>query len=68
MRSALFVLTSKGTFSGGEEFAYDVKAFKRGLVVGETTRPKGIKAKKPWSRSAKRVGLAPPPVWNSPEV
>ena len=33
----LFVLTSKNTFSGSEEFAYDVKAFKRGLVVGETT-------------------------------
>lgn len=36
-RKPLFVLTSKGTFSGGEEFAYDVKAFERGLVVGETT-------------------------------
>lgn len=36
-RKPLFVLTSKDTFSGGEEFAYDVKAFKRGLVVGETT-------------------------------
>lgn len=33
----LFVLTSKGTLSGGEEFAYDVQAFQRGLVVGETT-------------------------------
>lgn len=33
----LFVLTSKSTISGGEEFAYDVQAFQRGLVVGETT-------------------------------
>jgi len=33
----VYVLTSYFTFSGGEEFAYDFQAFKRGLVVGETT-------------------------------
>ena len=33
----IYVLTSNVTFSGGEEFAYDVKAFKRGTLIGETT-------------------------------
>lgn len=33
----LYVLTSAETFSGGEEFAYDVKALKRGTLIGETT-------------------------------
>jgi hypothetical protein len=33
----LYVLTSPRTFSGGEEFAYDVQAFKLGTLVGETT-------------------------------
>jgi hypothetical protein len=33
----VYVLTSVLTFSGGEEFAYDVQAFKRGVVVGQTT-------------------------------
>ena len=32
-----YVLTSKQTFSGGEEFAYDLKNLKRVTVVGETT-------------------------------
>ena len=32
-----YVLTSKQTFSGGEEFAYDLKNLKRATVVGETT-------------------------------
>ena len=32
-----FVLTSAETFSGGEEFAYDLKILKRATVVGETT-------------------------------
>lgn len=36
-RKPVYVLTSHLTFSGGEEFAYDVQAFKRGLTVGETT-------------------------------
>ena len=31
------VLTSSETFSGGEEFAYDLKMLKRATVVGETT-------------------------------
>lgn len=31
------VLTSKGTFSGGEEFSYDMQQLKRARLVGETT-------------------------------
>ncbi len=33
----LVVLTSARTFSGGEEFAYDVQTRQRGTLVGETT-------------------------------
>lgn len=33
----IFVLTSKRTFSGGEEFSYDLKVLKRATIVGETT-------------------------------
>jgi C-terminal processing protease CtpA/Prc len=33
----VFVLTSKGTFSGAEEFAYNLKNLKRATIVGETT-------------------------------
>jgi C-terminal processing protease CtpA/Prc len=33
----VFVLTSNHTFSGGEEFAYNIKNLKRGTVIGETT-------------------------------
>jgi hypothetical protein len=36
-KKPVFVLTSRHTFSGGEEFAYDVQAFKRGVIVGQTT-------------------------------
>jgi retinol-binding protein 3 len=32
-----FVLTSKNTFSGGEEFANNLKVLKRAMIVGETT-------------------------------
>lgn len=35
---AAYVLTSASTFSGAEEFAYDLKMLKRATVVGETTR------------------------------
>lgn len=34
----LFVLINKNTFSGAEEFAYDLQALKRGIVIGETSR------------------------------
>ena len=34
----VFVLTSRDTFSGGEEFAYDLQALKRALIIGETTK------------------------------
>ncbi len=33
----VFVLTSHATFSGGEEFAYNLQALKRATIVGETT-------------------------------
>ena len=33
----VYVLTSAHTFSGGEEFVYDLKAQKRATIVGETT-------------------------------
>jgi hypothetical protein len=33
----VYVLTSKTTFSGGEEFAYDLQTTRRGTIVGETT-------------------------------
>jgi hypothetical protein len=33
----VYVLTSAHTFSGGEEFAYDLKSQKRATIVGETT-------------------------------
>jgi hypothetical protein len=36
-KKPVYVLTSILTFSGGEEFAYDVQAFKRGVIVGQTT-------------------------------
>ena len=34
----VYVLTSAFTFSGGEEFAYNLQAQKRATLVGETTR------------------------------
>jgi peptidase S41-like protein len=33
----VYVLTSHGTFSGGEEFTLDLKSQKRATIVGETT-------------------------------
>lgn len=33
----VYVLTSEDTFSGGEEFAYDMQVMKLGTLVGETT-------------------------------
>jgi retinol-binding protein 3 len=36
-RQPVFVLTSKRTFSGAEEFTYDLKNQKRATIVGETT-------------------------------
>jgi C-terminal processing protease CtpA/Prc len=32
-----FVLTSKSTFSGAEEFTYNLKNLKRATIMGETT-------------------------------
>lgn len=36
-KQPVFVLTSHRTFSGGEEFTYDLKTQKRATIVGETT-------------------------------
>jgi hypothetical protein len=36
-KKPVYVLTSSRTFSGGEEFAYDLKNLKRATLVGETT-------------------------------
>jgi hypothetical protein len=36
-KQPVFVLTSKRTFSGAEEFAYNLKNQKRATIVGETT-------------------------------
>ena len=33
----VYVLTSSGTFSGGEEFSYNLKAMERATLIGETT-------------------------------
>jgi hypothetical protein len=33
----VYVLTSKETFSGAEEFSYNLQQLQRGLIVGETT-------------------------------
>jgi len=36
-RKPVFVLTSRRTFSGAEEFSYNLKTLKRATLVGETT-------------------------------
>jgi retinol-binding protein 3 len=36
-KKPLYVLTSSRTFSGGEEFAYNLKNLQRATIVGETT-------------------------------
>lgn len=33
----IYVLTSSYTFSGAEEFSYDLQSMKRGTIIGETT-------------------------------
>lgn len=36
-QAEVFVLTSSFTFSGGEEFSYNLKNLKRGTIIGKTT-------------------------------
>ena len=62
----VYVLTSKNTFSDGEEFAYDVQTHKLGKIVGEVTgggaNPTGpvelghgFVASIPWGRAANPI-------------
>jgi C-terminal processing protease CtpA/Prc len=37
----VYVLTSATTFSGGEQFAYDLQQLRRAVIIGETTRGGG---------------------------
>lgn len=37
-KKPIYVLTSSSTFSGGEEFAYDLQSLKRATIVGEKTK------------------------------
>jgi C-terminal processing protease CtpA/Prc len=41
MDKPVYVLTSHGTFSGGEEFTFDLKTQKRATIVGEATGGRG---------------------------
>lgn len=43
----VFVLTANRTFSAAEEFAYDIQANKRGLLIGARTRGGGNPANRP---------------------
>jgi hypothetical protein len=36
-KKPIYVLTSRRTFSGGEELAYDLQSLRRAVIVGETT-------------------------------
>lgn len=38
LNKPVYVLTSNNTFSGGEEFAYDLQTLKKAIIVGETTK------------------------------
>jgi hypothetical protein len=38
VKKPVFVLTSRRTFSAAEGLAYEIQIFKRGVIVGETTR------------------------------
>lgn len=62
----VFVLTSGETFSGGEQFAYDLQALGRATIVGETTRggahptrfvpiSPSVEVTIPWARPANPV-------------
>jgi len=41
MDKPVYVLTSHGTFSGGEEFTFGLKTQKRATIVGEATGGRG---------------------------
>lgn len=65
----VYVLTSARTFSGAEEFAYDLKYLKRATIVGERTRggahPGGIEMITPHFAVFVPTGRAINPVTNS---
>jgi hypothetical protein len=37
LHKPIYILTSNGTFSGGEEIAYDLQNLKRATIIGQTT-------------------------------
>ena len=51
-KKPVYVLTSNTTFSGGEEFAYNLKNLKRATILGETTGG-GAHPVRPYKISAK---------------
>lgn len=53
-KKPVFVLTSKDTFSGGEEFAYNLKNLKRATLIGETTKG-GAHPSQPWKIASRFV-------------
>lgn len=65
----VYVLTSARTFSGAEEFAYDLKSLKRAVIVGERTRggahPGGIEQINEHFAVLVPVGRAINPVTNT---
>jgi len=54
----VLVLTSSATFSGGEEFSYDLQQLKRATLVGETTGG-GANPARPWPVGSGLVVVVP---------
>ena len=68
-KKPIFALTSHRTFSGVEGFAYDLQAFKRGVIIGETTaggaHPGGFQSLGHGFMTFMPTGYAVNPVTNS---
>lgn len=52
-----YVLTSKRTFSGGEEFTYDLKNLGRATIVGETTGGGAHPVRGEWINAQFTIGV-----------